>query len=486
MFTVCQQFLLFMYKSIKHYITSLLLCFAIFNVVTVSAQNNENNLQDKVAQNYKLYKVNIDKAFVQMNELLIEAATSRDTVSELVLLDRVCRYHYSKNDVNRLIDSAGKLRNKATLYKNSNFEAMSHVYMAEAYTTNLLTKKALKELDKAMGVLNNNPAPDVKTFYTRSNVLISQASLYSNMGKYEEAVKRIKKAVESYPGKKGSKSYNTFQHVNYSNLGDIYIKFNKDSAFYYATQSIKLLPAEQTDDWIMATNYYIIGKVYQLNKDNDSALRYLLMADKITKENGEVTNTADLYNSLIEIYSGHGDSLKVEEYKDKLKEHELFVLKSKYNSLQKVISEEKDEKPSNDVNLTLLVGGGLLLLTISIAVMIIYNRRKKLKIPSSKDHVITNNEYELLLEMIKKDDSSFIYTFEKLYPDFSKKLLAACPQLVQTEVEFCALLKMKLSTKQIAQLTYIETRTVQNKKHRIRKKLNLPAEVDIYHWFDTL
>ena len=88
--------------------------------------------------------------------------------------------------------------------------------------------------------------------------------------------------------------------------------------------------------------------------------------------------------------------------------------------------------------------------------------------------------------MIKKDDSSFIYTFEKIYPDFSKKLLAVCPQLVQTEVEFCALLKMKLSTKQIAQLTFIETRTVQNKKHRIRKKLNLPADVDIYHWFDTI
>ncbi|WP_435524705.1 helix-turn-helix transcriptional regulator [Chryseobacterium indoltheticum] len=45
---------------------------------------------------------------------------------------------------------------------------------------------------------------------------------------------------------------------------------------------------------------------------------------------------------------------------------------------------------------------------------------------------------------------------------------------------------MKLSTKDIARISFIETRTVQNKKYRIRKKLNIPQNADIYQWIDQM
>lgn len=44
---------------------------------------------------------------------------------------------------------------------------------------------------------------------------------------------------------------------------------------------------------------------------------------------------------------------------------------------------------------------------------------------------------------------------------------------------------LKLSTKKIAQLKSIEPRTVQNKKYKIRKKLDIPSDVDLYNWFET-
>ncbi|MFC3157400.1 helix-turn-helix transcriptional regulator [Chryseobacterium arachidis] len=53
-------------------------------------------------------------------------------------------------------------------------------------------------------------------------------------------------------------------------------------------------------------------------------------------------------------------------------------------------------------------------------------------------------------------------------------------------MEFCALLKLKLTTKEIAKYTFIETRTVQNKKYRLRKKLEIPQSVDIYNWIDGI
>jgi len=475
-----------MHRIYKYCRLLFLFCIATLTIAVAHAQDKELTLIQKIEQNNKLYQVNIDKAFEQLDGLVNDAVIAGDSLSELVLLDRVCRYYYSKNDVNNLIDSSDRLKNKSVTYKNSNYEAMSHVYMAEAYSINLLTKNALKELDKAMYILDANQEPNAKTFYTKSNVLISQANIYNDQKNYGKAVQKIKLAVKSFPGEKGSESYNSFQYVNYSNLGGIYVNLNIDSAAYYALKSVKLSPKEQGDDKIMSLNYYVLGKGHLAHKRTDEALQYFLKSDKITKENGESSNIADLYQNIISIYSGRGDSLKVKEYKDKLQEYELFVLKSKYNSLQKVISKEIDEKPDDENNLLFLLCGATALIILMLIAVIIYRRRRTLKQNEPKDDVINNKEYELLLEMIKKDDSSFIYTFEKIYPDFSKKLLSACPQLVQTEIEFCALLKMKLSTKQIAHLTFIETRTVQNKKHRIRKKLNLPADRDIYQWFDTL
>lgn len=475
-----------MYRIYKKYFTFFLLYGLVIAPISgINAQGSEQTLKQKIEQNNKLYKINIDKAFTQIDGLLIDAAKAGDSLSELILLDRICRYHYSKNDVDKLIDSSDKLRSKAIAYKNSNYEAMSHVYMAEAYSINQLTRNALAELDKAIDILDDNPNPDTKTFYTRSNVLISQANIYTDQKEYRKAVEKMKLAIKSYPGEKDSESYNSFQYVNYSNLSGIYINFNSDSAAFYAAESIRIKPKNQEDNKVMALNYYVLGKGALTQKNTVEALDYFLKADEIIKENGVLSNAEDLYQNIIDIYSSRGDSLKTKEYRDKLKEYEFFALQSKYNSLQKVISKENDEVPKTESKLPVILLA-ILLIVFALIIAFIYKRRKKPQYREDREDVITTAEYDLLLEMIKKDDSSFIYTFERIYPDFSKKLLAVCPQLVQTEVEFCALLKMKLSTKQIAQLTFIETRTVQNKKHRIRKKLNLPADVDIYHWFDTI
>jgi DNA-binding CsgD family transcriptional regulator len=79
-----------------------------------------------------------------------------------------------------------------------------------------------------------------------------------------------------------------------------------------------------------------------------------------------------------------------------------------------------------------------------------------------------------------------LFAFEQAHPEFSLRLLEINPQLSKPEIEFCALLKLNLSTKEIARLKFIETRTVQNKKYRIRKRLNIPGSNDIYNWFGAI
>ncbi|CAH0193285.1 hypothetical protein SRABI04_01793 [Chryseobacterium sp. Bi04] len=88
---------------------------------------------------------------------------------------------------------------------------------------------------------------------------------------------------------------------------------------------------------------------------------------------------------------------------------------------------------------------------------------------------LSNNLYELAISR----NSLFITYFKSQFPDYFERILEFCPNLVASELEICALLKLNLSTKDIATATNTTIRSVENKKYRIRKKLNLSSETDL-------
>jgi DNA-binding CsgD family transcriptional regulator len=48
------------------------------------------------------------------------------------------------------------------------------------------------------------------------------------------------------------------------------------------------------------------------------------------------------------------------------------------------------------------------------------------------------------------------------------------------------MLKLRFSSKEIANYTFVQHKSVQQKKYRIRKRLNIPAETDIYDFFENV
>ncbi|MCQ9638106.1 hypothetical protein MP478_01795 [Chryseobacterium sp. WG14] len=84
-----------------------------------------------------------------------------------------------------------------------------------------------------------------------------------------------------------------------------------------------------------------------------------------------------------------------------------------------------------------------------------------------------------LYELAMTKNSLFITYFKSEFPDYFKTILEVCPNLISSELEICALLKLNLSTKEIAIATNSTIRAVENKKYRIRKKFNLPSEADL-------
>ena len=81
-----------------------------------------------------------------------------------------------------------------------------------------------------------------------------------------------------------------------------------------------------------------------------------------------------------------------------------------------------------------------------------------------------------LYELAMSKNSLFITYFKSEFPDFFDKILHVAPNLVSSELEICALLKLNLNTKEIASATNSTIRSIEAKKYRIRRKLNIPSE----------
>ncbi len=80
----------------------------------------------------------------------------------------------------------------------------------------------------------------------------------------------------------------------------------------------------------------------------------------------------------------------------------------------------------------------------------------------------------------------FQYYFEKVHPSFYSRLDSLHPGLTAKDRRLCALISLGLSTKDIATMTYREVRSVESARNRLRKKMGLEAEDNLFDYMSTL
>ncbi len=83
----------------------------------------------------------------------------------------------------------------------------------------------------------------------------------------------------------------------------------------------------------------------------------------------------------------------------------------------------------------------------------------------------------------KVDDSAdweqFQNQFSSAYPEFVEKLSTNFSKLKTADIKLCCYLKMSMNTKEIAKVTGLSVRAIENKRYRLRKKLNLDTAVSL-------
>ena len=96
------------------------------------------------------------------------------------------------------------------------------------------------------------------------------------------------------------------------------------------------------------------------------------------------------------------------------------------------------------------------------------------------------NHSQKLLDIIshnniqEQDWDDFNMRFSRVHEEFFTKLSNQFPQLSQSEKRLCALLKLNMNTKEIANVLHINSRSVDQKKYRLKKKMNIDGQEDIY------
>ncbi len=91
-----------------------------------------------------------------------------------------------------------------------------------------------------------------------------------------------------------------------------------------------------------------------------------------------------------------------------------------------------------------------------------------------------------LKKMAENNDPLFMKKFKQFFRDFAEcvRTKAETP-LNLAELEVCAYTKLGYTTKEVAYYRGDSIRSVENRKYRIRRKLNLPRDVDFTDWVLT-
>ena len=92
--------------------------------------------------------------------------------------------------------------------------------------------------------------------------------------------------------------------------------------------------------------------------------------------------------------------------------------------------------------------------------------------------------FKLMTDTEKEEDdwNRFSLYFDQVHNNFLTTLKTRFPLLSPTDLKMCAYLRLNLSSKEIAQLLNISPKGVEISRYRIRKKLGLTPEVNLYEF----
>ena len=107
--------------------------------------------------------------------------------------------------------------------------------------------------------------------------------------------------------------------------------------------------------------------------------------------------------------------------------------------------------------------------------------KKAMNANEEEQQVTLKNLFFLLQNhtRINDDLSLFQQNIENVNQEFITKLTQEFPDLTQLEINLCGMIKIGLSIKEISAIRNVSPKSVEMSRYRLRKKLNLPKNIDL-------
>ncbi|RXM51740.1 LuxR C-terminal-related transcriptional regulator [Chryseobacterium sp. CH1] len=285
--------------------------------------------------------------------------------------------------------------------------------------------------------------------------------------------------------------------INASLIGNYHLQQTKnlDSAAFYNNKALSLLKKTEYGTVRQGVIYSFYADLLSEKKEYKKALEFYHKSADILVKTKRINKLPELYQQIAFIYQNLNDKKMEESYTSKAEELDQKLKESGNEAIDISLSEIIEQKNKGNINLIFIfIGAFVLIIGIILFLMIRNRQQNKENKNSEKSNTvnyptkerISKEDFTELLDLAKSNDLKFIKRFEEINPSLFQNILKINPQLTKSELSLCAMIWLGFSSKDIADFTFIQHRSVQTKKGRLRKKLAISSETDLYSFFTSL
>lgn len=446
---------------------------------------------------FNLVLKNSEEAFQVADSLYQNTTEPREQARALMLLAFISGKNSEPISALNHIDSALKLARENQI---NDILVFALYYKGELYRT-----WGFYNRGNAMLVEAQNLVPKIENDYLRDvfeiTLIKGEAEMAIANYDFQKAKKLLLKITFDY--KKWATTIPEAAVMlgrNYQLLGDCYYHLNDlDKAFEtYHTANTHLNKWNTKNTIYTGRLYRALADIHLERNVLDSTKTYLLKALTIAEASNSNSFKNDVYKSLKKFYEKTNNSDHFTIYVKKQDSIESLINRQN-NSMINAVAEypilkkkdnptSKEKAGTTEVQLIFIISLVFLSVTIYYSVKR-HEKRKKLERAQEDNENskrLLESNFNELIHLAKTNDPSFIAKFKQVYPTLYNKLTSLTENLTDSEIGLFAMVWLKFTSKEIAQFTFVQPKSVQIKKYRLRKKLSLPIGTDLYKWLDDL
>lgn len=344
-------------------------------------------------------------------------------------------------------------------------------------------------------------------------------SIYEDLGKYDIALQYFQKSLQDHGNKRDARQANIL-----NNLGDVYRKTGVLNDGLYYTNASLVLSKSINNLKEEASAYKDLSENYKLLGDLDKAYAYLIIFFEVDKANRRLQNSNQA-RALQIIYATKEKEAKIQVLLQNSKVHRaqktllivlilgfislvilwyLYQQKKRKNSekelllKQQLLKSELDKKQSEEESLqseVRLKNASLSRYSLHLSQKnkILSNLSQTLKNCLERSNIDLKRKLVVLIKEIdfnlsdEDEWDEFMVLFNETHPEYIQKINSlVAGNLSSSELRLSILLRLNLSSKEIASILRLTPDSVRVSRYRLRKKLPIDSKEDLSRFLHSI